>query len=165
VVDDNVSHLFLPLPSKALFKMRSIDQNAHQLFSRVVDFSQKLSSRATNDGNAASEQVISSEFPTLMNDKSLADFVQSAVNKAKADASSSLPLRIVIARAILSANVGSASDACSLIFDSKLNIRCVAVETCQEALEFMESLGNDGAEAKERMKMLIAKKFPFAKDY
>ena len=99
-----------------------------------------------------------------MNDKSLADFVHLALNGVETDSLSSLPMRIAVAKAILSANVGSASDACSLILDSKLNIRSVTVETCREALKFMESLGKDGAEAKERMKMLIAKKFPFAKD-
>lgn len=145
--------------------MRSIDPNAHQLFSRVIDFSQKLSSRTIN-GNAAAEEVISSEFPTLMNGNSLAEFVQSAVDDVKADSLSSLPRRIAVARALLSMNdVGfTDADASSLVLDSKLNVRGVTIETCLEALQFMESLGKEGGDAKERMMKLIMDKFPFATD-
>ena len=151
--------------------MKAINPNNHELFSRIVDFSQKLSSRTLDSqGHAASEQVITREFPKLMNDKSLTDFVTSSVEEVKADALSSLPMQIAVARAMLSTNVGSSSDATSLILDCKLNVRCVSVETCREALQFMEFLGTkeegggENNNNKGRMMQLIMAKFPFAKD-
>ena len=151
--------------------MKAISPNDHELFSRIVDFSQKLSSRSLDSqGHAASQTVIASKFPKLMNDKSLTDFVTSSVEEVKVDALSSLPMRIAVARAILSTNVGSSLDATSLILDCKLNVRCVSVETCREALQFMEFLGTkeEGGgknnNNKGRLMQLIMTKFPFAKD-
>lgn len=143
--------------------MKSVDPNDHRLFSRIVDYSQQLSARTDpTKGNAASERVISSEFPKLMDGKSLSDFVKSAVEDLKSNSLSSLPMRTAVAKAMLSTNVGSKEEASSLILDSKLEgVRCVTVETCREALAFMESLES---EKKERMRMLIMAKFPFAKD-
>lgn len=113
---------------QALFKMRSIDSNSHELFSRIVDFSNQLSKRG-DKGHAASEQVITDEFPELMNGKSLSDFVQMAVDNVKADALSTLSMRIAVANAMISTTVGSAADASSLLLDSKLNVRGVTIET------------------------------------
>jgi len=159
------------LALQALYKMKAINPNDHELFSRIVDFSQKLSSRSLDSqGHAASQTVIASEFPKLMNENSLADFVTLAVEEIKADALSSLPMRIAVARAMLSTNVGSSSDATSLILDCKLNVRCVSVETCREAMQFMDSLGTkeegggENNNNKGRMMQLIMAKFPFAKD-
>ena len=58
-----------------------------------------------------------------MNDKSLSDFVQQAVDGVKADPLSSLSMRVAVAKAMISANVGSSDDAASLVLDSKLNVR------------------------------------------
>lgn len=152
---------------QALFKMRSIDSNSHELFSRIVDFSNQLSKRG-DKGHAASEQVITDEFPELMNGKSLSDFVQMAVDNVKADALSTLSMRIAVANAMISTTVGSAADASSLLLDSKLNVRGVTVETCREALTFMESLDTaaaGGGGNKERMAALVMMKFSFAKDF
>eukprot|EP00581_Thalassiosira_minuscula_P017759 CAMPEP_0183722740 /NCGR_PEP_ID=MMETSP0737-20130205/14604_1 /TAXON_ID=385413 /ORGANISM="Thalassiosira miniscula, Strain CCMP1093" /LENGTH=974 /DNA_ID=CAMNT_0025952969 /DNA_START=188 /DNA_END=3112 /DNA_ORIENTATION=+ len=149
------------LALQALFKMRSIDPNDDRLFSRIVDYSQKLSA-GSQKGHAASEEVIASEFPTLLNNKSLTNYISSAAEKVKADALSSLPLRIAVARAMLETKVGSSGEAAALVLDSKLNVRCVTVETCREALQFMELTGDK--HNKEQMKQLIDAKFPFAKD-
>lgn len=148
---------------QALCKMKSIDPNDPRLLSRIIDFSQKLSSRTeSSQGHAASEVVISSEFPNLMNGKSLSDFVQSAVDSVKADPVASLPMRIAVAKAMIAVGgSSSAKDASSLILDSKLNVPCVTVETCREAVTFMESLGGGN---KERLMILVMAKFPFAKD-
>ena len=143
--------------------MNAIDPSDHQLFSRIIDFSQKLSSR-TDKGHAASEEVIASEFPELMNGKSLQDFVKMNMESVKADSLSSLPMRIEVAKAALATEVASGSEALSLILDSKLNVEGVTIESCRNALAFVESLGKDGSESKERMMQLIMAKFPFAKD-
>lgn len=144
--------------------MKSIDSNDHRLFIRIVEFSQLMACR-TSQSNAAAEQVLSSEFPKLLNCDSLADFVQNAVNDLKADSLSSLPMRIAVARAMLSTNLGSSTEASSLILNSELKGRGVTIETCREALAFMESLGTaEGDEYKNQMMKLIMAKFPFAKD-
>merc|ERR1712127_543257 len=151
------------LALQSLFKMKSIDPNDHRLFTRTVDYSQKLSCRAS-DGqekrNAPAEEVISSEFPNLMSGKSLADFVRSTAEGVRADESASLPMRVAVARAML-ATGSKEADASSLILESELNVRCVTVETCREALKFVESLGGD---SKERLMGLVVAKFPFSKD-
>jgi len=157
---------------QALFKMKAIDAKDHRLFTRIVDFSQKLSSSQTSggdQGNVIAEGVISSEFPNLMNGKSLKEFLTSTVEGVKADEMTDLPLRVAVARAMLVAGSGSnvALDASSLILDSKLNVRCVTVETCREALKFTESIGTtkEGGKVKELLMGLIMTKFPFAKDF
>ena len=159
---------------QALFKMKAIDPDDHRLFSRIVDFSRKLSSRSPDGkGNAAAEGVIADEFPGLTGGGSPADFVRSAAEGIGADASSGLPTRTAVARAVLSAARDAGSDvaaaeaeASSLILDGGLDARRVTVETCREALEFLESLGTtgDGSGYGERMRTLIAAKFPLAKD-
>jgi len=147
---------------QALFKMNSIDPNSHQLFSRVVDFSQRLESRSSKCHDA-SEEIILAEFPKLMDAKSLSEFVQSAIDRVKNDVASDLPTRTAVANAIISTGVGSASDSLSLILDSKLNCRCVNVDSCREALKFIESVGSDSG--KGQFKALIVTKFPFLKDF
>ena len=144
--------------------MKSIDVNDHQLFARIVDFSHKLATRTTK-GHPASEDVISSEFPKLMNSQSLTDYVKSALDMVQADSLSSLPMRTAVAKAIVSTNVGSKAQAISLILDSKLNARCVTVETCRDALKFIESLGKDGVSGRDQLMTQIMTKFPFAKDF
>ncbi|KAL7529577.1 hypothetical protein ACHAWF_003034 [Thalassiosira exigua] len=154
------------LALQALYKMRKANPSAHQLFSCIVDFSRKLSSRPADDrGHASSEAVISGEFPPLMSGKSLEDFVKSTANDVRGDPLSSLPMRVAVAKALISTEVEpDVGKALSLILDSKLNVRCVTVETCREALQFVESLGAAGKGDGERLKALIAEKFPFAKD-
>lgn len=157
----NIS-IFSSQYSQALFKMKSIESDDHRLFSRIVDFSQKMSSRSTL-GHDAPEQVLSSEFPTLMNCLSLSDFVRMVVDDVKADSMSNLSKVIAVARAMLSAKVGSSAEASTLLLDSKLKLRGVTMETCREALALMDFLGTD-EEDKEQMMKLIISKFPFAKD-
>ena len=145
--------------------MNSIDSNDSGLFSRIVEFSQRMTLR-TSQGNAAAEHVLLSEFPKLMNnDTSLLGFVKMTMNTVKGDLLSSLPMRIAVARAVLSTHLGSSAEAASLILSSNLNVRGVTVETCREALMFMESLETDGNEPKHQMMKLITTKFPFAKDF
>jgi hypothetical protein len=71
---------------------------------------------------------------------------------------------IAVARAMLSAKVGSIAEASSLLLDSKLNLRGVTIATCREALALMESLGAN-EEDKGQMLKLIISKFPFAKNF
>jgi hypothetical protein len=98
-----------------------------------------------------------------MNNETLAGFVKIAMDAVKADSLSCLPMRIAVARAMLAANLGCSTEAASLILSSKLNVRGVTVESCREALAFIDALGPDGNDSKNQMMMLITTKFPFAK--
>ena len=147
---------------QALFKIKSIDSNSPQLFSRVVDFSQRLDSRSSKCHDA-SEEIISVEFPKLMDGNSLSEFVKSALDRVKNDAESDLPMRTAVAKAVISTGVGSAPGSLSLILDSKLNCRCVNVDSCREALALIESVG--GKSGKGQFEALIVTKFPFLKDF
>jgi hypothetical protein len=146
---------------QALCKINIIEPSSHDLFSRIVDFSLKSAS-STTKAHSSSEKVIAAEFPKLMNNQSLKDYIQSTLNTVNADPLSSLPMRMAVAKAMLLASVGTKDDALSLIIDSKLAGREVTVESCREALKFIESTGDDGK--KEQLKMLVVGKFPFVKD-
>ncbi|KAL3784716.1 hypothetical protein HJC23_007725 [Cyclotella cryptica] len=148
---------------QALCKIKHIDGNSHQLFARTVDFSLKLASTATK-GHPTSEMVISTEFSKLLNNQSLEGYIQSAFKTVKAVPMSSLPLRVEVAKAMVSAHIGTSDDALSLILDSELVGRGVTVNSCREALQFIESVGPDSAGLKEQWKMLVTAKFPFVKD-
>mmetsp|Transcript_23858 Transcript_23858/g.54142 ORF Transcript_23858/g.54142 Transcript_23858/m.54142 type:complete len:384 (+) Transcript_23858:281-1432(+) len=146
---------------QALFKMRGISPTSHELFSRTVDFAQKLASRpAEQKCSEAAEGVISSEFPDLMSGESLPDFVASAARDVKSDPLSSLPMRTAVAKALVSTGAGSKADAAALILDSELNTRGVDMETCRAALDFMGTLGSDN---KNAMAALVKARFPFSK--
>mmetsp|Transcript_2204 Transcript_2204/g.4222 ORF Transcript_2204/g.4222 Transcript_2204/m.4222 type:complete len:950 (-) Transcript_2204:232-3081(-) len=149
---------------QALHRMIAIDSNHHDLFARIVDFSQKLDSRTTTC-HAASEGVILSEFPKLLDGKVLSDFIKSTLDSVQADPLSSLPMRIVLAKALISSNIATQSECVSLILDSKLSGRFVTMTTCRDALEFMESMGKDAIFGKRELMTLIISKFPFAKDF
>ena len=147
--------------SKALFKMRGISPTSHELFSRTVDFAQKLATRpAEQKCSDEAEGVISSEFPGLMKGESLSDFVTSAAREVKSDPSSSLPMRTAVAEALISTGAGSKADAAALILDSKLNTRGVDMETCRTALDFMGTLDS---KSKNAMAALVKARFPFSK--
>lgn len=112
----------------------------------------------------SSEKVISTEFPKLLNNLSLEEYIQSAFRTVKADPLSSLPLRIAVAKAMISADIGTSNDSLSLILDSKLAGRGVTINSCLEALQFIKSVGSDTAAREEQWKMLVTAKFPFVKD-
>ena len=147
--------------------MKSVDPDSHKLFSRIVDFSQRLSNKSAGEGGAAVSEEVISDFSKLMDGKSLLDFVNMSMDGVKNNPLSTLSMRVAIAKAMLSTNVGSSADAASLLLDSKLNVRGVTVESCQEAVAFMDSLDNagEGGGNKERMMKLIMTKFTFAKDF
>ncbi len=148
---------------QALFKMKSIDSNSHELFSRVVDFSQRLESRSSKC-HESSEEIISKEFPTLMDGKPLPDFLKAAVDTVKNNSLSALPMRTAVAKAMVDTGLGAApSSISSLILDSKLECRGVNVDSSQEALKFIESTGDESC--KVQFKALIHTKFPFLKDF
>ena len=96
-----------------------------------------------------------------MNNQSLSDFIESNLDRVKSDHLSSFPLRTAVAKAMISAQVGSKKDAISLILDSKLAGRGVTIDSCRKALQFVESVD---ATSKEQLAMLVATKFPFIKD-
>lgn len=150
------------LAMQTLFKMKSINSDDHGLFTRIIDFSQKMSSRSSK-GHVASEQVLSSEFPELTNRLSMQDFIQLAVVDVKTKPMSNLLKVIAVAAAMFSTKVGSSAEASSLLLDSKLNLRGVTIAACREALVLLKSLGTD-KENKEQLMKLIISKFPFAKD-
>lgn len=112
-------------------------------------------------GHPSSESVIAAEFPKLMNNQSLSDFVKSAWDAVKADPLSSLPMRTAVSKAMISAQVGKKEDALSLILDSKMAGRGVNIESCREALKFVGSVDPG---VKEQLQMLVVAKFPFVKD-
>jgi hypothetical protein len=142
--------------------MKSIESDDHRVFSRIIDFSRKMSSR-TIRGHDVPEQVISSEFPKLVNSLSLPDFVRMVADCVKSESMPNLSKVIAVVRAMVLTKVGSNAEASSMLLDSQLNMRGVTLEACVEAMAVMEFLGLD-KENKDDMTRLIRTRFPFAKD-
>lgn len=145
---------------QSLCKINNIDSASHELFARIVDFAQRLKS-TTAKGHSSSEKVIATEFPKLMGNLSLSDFIESTFNSVSADPLSNFSMRTAVSKAIISAQVGKKEEAVSLILDSKLAGRGVNIESCREALQFVGSIEPS---AKEKLKMLVIARFPFVKD-
>jgi len=156
------------LALQALFKMKAIDPDDHQLFSRIADFSHKKKNDTSEYENhasvaAAAEQVIASEFPKLLDNQPLSCFVTSRVKRVEAGTAPlcGLPMRIAVARVVLSeGSAGCDATASALVLDSGLNVPGVSVETCRDALSLMAALGYQ-----TRLMDLITAKFPFARDF
>ena len=52
---------FLSAPSKP-YTSYTVDPDSHKLFSRIVDFSQRLSNKSAGEGGAAASEEVISDF-------------------------------------------------------------------------------------------------------
>lgn len=150
------------LAMQALFKGRALDPQNGELFTRIVDFSDKASPE--DDSHDAVKEILKDELPKLYDGKALSQFVRDAAASAKGDASTNLSLRIAIARAIAKTKTGSTSDAASLIVDQGLDGQGVSVDTAKAALACLDEFGDEASAAKTKWIAAIKERFPLIKD-
>ena len=150
------------LAMQALFKGRALDPQNGELFTRIVDFSDKASPE--EDSHDAVKEILKDELPKLYDGKDLSQFVRDAAASAKGDASTNLSLRIAIARAIAKTKTGSTSDAASLIVDQGLDGQGVSVDTAKAALACLNEFGDEASAAKTKWIAAIKERFPLIKD-
>lgn len=142
---------------QALFKGLSIDKDNSEIFSRVIDFSLKLGNIV--DVPSTVKSIIDEEAPKLLRGKSVAEFVKDAAARIRSNKLTDIHLRSAVARAMVEANVGSVSDAASLITDGGIESRNVSIQSCKEALQDLKSFGADGSHAVESWTKIVRQRF------
>ena len=112
--------------------------------------------------NAVVQQVYASEKASLLQNKSLNEFISTAKETITNDPSSSLPSRLAISKALISSKSGSIEDVASIIMGQGLNIRGVTFENCQEVTSFIQGLGKEAEAALDRWNSLLKQRFPYS---
>ena len=146
-----------------MFKARAIDAQSSALFSRIVDFATKVDGFGMDQ--AAVREVIMDDFPVLIANMSVDEFVSAAVERVKQDTLTSLSSRIDVATVLVKTQNGSVKDAASLIVDGGLNGRGVTIESCRAALECLKGFGDEASDAKEKWVVAVSERFPLLKDF
>uniref|UniRef100_A0A7S3LAC1 Uncharacterized protein n=1 Tax=Amphora coffeiformis TaxID=265554 RepID=A0A7S3LAC1_9STRA len=145
---------------QALHKARAIDPDNSALFTRIVDFEKK---RRTFTGlSPIVSKLLNDEAPSLVGNVSLQDFVESTVARVREIPTTDLLLRAEVAKAMVSCQVGGASEAADIITKDGLDCKNVSVEACQTALAALESLGEGASKATADWKTLVKQKYPLA---
>lgn len=148
---------------QALHKARLIDPANPELFSRTVAFAGKVEDLKA-ELPALVQTVLAEETSSILNGKSVADFVReraAAVRDADAaSAASSLPIRIAVAKGLVDAKSASVPDACSLILKGGLESREVTAGTCRDALASLKSFGADAEGAASQWAEAVKVRFP-----
>lgn len=146
---------------QALRKAHSIDSQSSELFTRVVDFAGRVDKL-----NGASETVsivVRAEFPVLLNGKSTDAFVNDALAAANKDTSTSLPMRVAIAKALVSTSPGSLDKATALILDGGTTCRAVSVESVKAAYDALGAFGDGAQSATDKWAAMAKARFPLLK--
>jgi len=161
---------------QALFKARALDPTSSELFVRILDLQQKQFSTSDSMASSASvlQEVFESERCKLLqwnnsfsvNNTTLSDFVSNVAASIKNDKRASLALRIAVAKAMVSCEIGTAADAVSIITVEKLQIYGVTLEGCKDALSYLKELCGDADDAMgasiQEWKDLIEQYYPMA---
>jgi len=161
---------------QALFKARALDPTSSELFVRILDLQQKKFSTSDSMASSASvlQEVFESERCKLLqwnnsfsvNNTTLSDFVSNVAASIKNDKRASLALRIAVAKAMVSCEIGTAADAVSIITVEKLQIYGVTLEGCKDALSYLKELCGDADDAMgasiQEWKDLIEQYYPMA---
>jgi NMDA receptor-regulated protein 1 len=146
------------LALQALYKAKSIDSESHNLFSRMVDFSEKVNSY--EESSDAVRTVLSENTTGLFDNKSAVDYISEFACKIQKDPMSDLPLRTVVAKALVDKKIGTIDGTLSLITACGMECRAVSVETCLEALNFLKSQGDGASSAAKLWMDLMKARYP-----
>jgi len=161
---------------QALFKAKALNPRSSELFTRIVDLKQKQFSPSPGlpaSSTSILQEVFESERRKLLcwndepvdNNTTLSDFVSNVASSIKNDKKASLALRISVAKAMLSCEIGTAADYISIITEEKLQVYGVTLEECKESLSYLKQIsGNadDNSSCIEEWKSLIKQYYPLA---
>jgi hypothetical protein len=148
------------LALQALFKGRSISAESAEIFSRTVDFAGRL--KDFKDVSSPAQMVLSEEFPRLLEQQSVADFILNTATIIRENSLTDLPMRVAVVRAAVDTKTIPTQEAVSLILDGGMNCRKVSVENCKEALALLKCLGNNAVVSTQQWLDAFKKRFPSA---
>lgn len=148
------------LAMQALFKARSLDPDDSELFLRTVDFAGKRND--FRDTTEAVRSVLVDDFPALLENQSVGDFINKAASKIREMPLTDLPMRTAVVKAIADTKHGSLKEALPLITDGGIDSRNVTVETSLEALNLLSSLGAEADDATKQWTDTVQSRFPIA---
>lgn len=150
------------MAAQALFKAKAINCNDPELFTRTVDFCLRVTKRIPNESLA--EKVLSYELASLTDDLSLSDYVLRAAARIHENCSySELPMRVVVAKALIDVEIESITNATAYIIEGGICAPKASLENCREALKFLSELGVDAAEAARSWTEIVKQRYPLAK--
>lgn len=128
------------LALQALLKMRDLDSDNAGFFSRLVDFGLKIAD--FGEMPEAVKNVITEETKKLLNEKSVTEYIADAADKATANKTTGLSLRVAIAEALTKTNPSSIDKATSIIVDGGIDSKDVNVNSCRVALKALKDFGS-----------------------
>ena len=150
------------LALQALLRLKNIDAKSSEYTSRIVDFALKV---PTSEMSGAIKNVVTEECSKLLNGASIAKLVSDLAAKARSDPSTPLPLRIEIARSLVSTKSEPIEKASSVIVDSGAEMRGFDIRSCRLALATLKDFGSEASAAVERWKVFVKEHYPLAKDF
>lgn len=149
------------LALQALLRLKALDSENADCLSRLVDFALKV---PTFDMKEAVKTVVTEECSKLLNGDTIAKLVTDLALKARSDPSTSLPLRIVIAKSLVSTKSEPIDKAVSVIVEAGKESRGFDIETCRLALTALRDFGSEASSAVEKWKAFVEQHFPQAKN-
>ena len=109
------------------------------------------------------EKVLSYELASLIDDLSLSDYVLRAAARIHENCSySELPMRVVVAKALIDVEIESITNATAYIIEGGICAPKASLENCREALKFLSELGVDAAEAARSWTEIVKQRYPLA---
>mmetsp|Transcript_22558 Transcript_22558/g.53550 ORF Transcript_22558/g.53550 Transcript_22558/m.53550 type:complete len:897 (+) Transcript_22558:208-2898(+) len=158
--DVSIRRKKLMLALQALLRLKTIDAKSPEYVSRTVDFALKVSNFVMS---GAVKNVVTKECTNLLNGASVANLVKELAVEARSDPTTPLPLRIVIAKSLVSTKSEPVEKAASVIVDSGTEMRGFDVQSCRLALTALKDFGSEASTAVEKWKALVTERYPLAK--
>lgn len=149
------------LALQALLRLKNLDSNSAAYISRLVDFALKAPGF---DMAGAVKNVVTEECSKLLNGASVANLVTELALQARADPSTPLPLRIVIAKSLVSTKSEPIDKAASVIVDVGTEMRGFDIQSCRLALTTLKGFGSEASSAIEKWKLFGNERYPLAKN-
>ena len=151
------------LALQALYKMKQLDDQNADYFTRLVDFATKIGD--VKDMPSEVQKVTSSEFSKLLGQKDLAEFLSEATAKAGQDKTTSLSLCVAIAEAGVKTKSASVETASSLILENGLNGRGVDIESCRTALLALQEMVGSSGDTTQKWIEAVKSRFPMVPEF
>ena len=145
---------------QALFKARAVDEDSHELFTRIVDFSHAQVSSLASTAPPSVQAVLTTEMPRLWQGHAS---VTALVVARAAERDADLWMRTAQALALVQLQGATAlSEAVRRIVPDGMAARKVTVESCQAAWAALEALG--ATAAAQEWAAHMAQRFPVVKE-
>jgi hypothetical protein len=151
------------LALQALLKMRSLDADHPEYFTRLVDFALKIPGFEKLPDAVGT--VITEESSKLLNQKSVSEYVSEAADQARQNKITALPARVAIAQGLVKTNPASVGAAATIIIDGGMDSLGVNVESCRVALEALKGFGTESEASTKQWISVVKERFPLISEF